>query len=179
MMNRKTVTVFAAAYAVATVFLVRQSLGAIAPTDSEIANIMTTVVQIEIDSAKLAKRTTENNEVRNFAANSLRDHKAESQEAWSVAKKLKLSLRSAKDSQVLLQEADANTANLRHLRGPAFDKAYVAHEVNYYQEVLNSLDNTLIPNARHAELQRLLTRTRPTVAARLVRAKNLMSDLNN
>lgn len=49
--------------------------------------------------------------------------------------------------------ADQNLANLKTLKGTAFDKAYVDHEVAYHEQVLDAMDKVLIPNAQSAELR--------------------------
>ena len=69
-------------------------------------------------------------------------------------------------------------ANLKKLKGEAFDKAYVDHEVAYHQQVLDALDKTLIPNASNAELKALLVKVRPAFVAHLDHAKMVQSSLS-
>jgi len=66
---------------------------------------------------------------------------------------------------------------LMQLRGAAFDKAYVDHEVAYHQAVLDAVDKTLIPNAKNAELKALLVKVRPAFVAHLEHAKHLQASL--
>ena len=54
-------------------------------------------------------------------------------------------------------------------KGEAFDRAYIAHEVDMHQNLLNALDQTLIPNAQNAELKTLLQGGRAKVQAHLAR----------
>ena len=61
--------------------------------------------------------------------------------------------------------------------GAGFDRAYIDHEVRYHQQVLDALDNTLIPGAQNAELKALLQQVRPNVAAHLERAKSIQTSL--
>jgi putative membrane protein len=68
-------------------------------------------------------------------------------------------------------------ASLKTLKGAAFDKAYIDHEVAYHQQVLDALDKTLIPNAQNAELKALLVKVRPAFVAHLDHAKQLQSSL--
>jgi putative membrane protein len=63
------------------------------------------------------------------------------------------------------------------LKGTAFDKAYVDHEVAYHAQVLEALDKTLIPGARNAELKALLVKVRPAFAAHLEHAKQIQKSL--
>ena len=66
---------------------------------------------------------------------------------------------------------------LQHASGPAFDKAYVDHEVAYHQQVIDALDKVLIPNAKNAELKALLVKVRPAFVAHLEHAKMLQASL--
>ena len=61
--------------------------------------------------------------------------------------------------------------------GEITDKAYVNHEVEYHQTVLDAVDKTLIPSAQNADLKALLVKVRPTFAAHLDHAKQLQSQL--
>jgi putative membrane protein len=80
-------------------------------------------------------------------------------------------------SQSLKSGGDQNVANLKGLKGTAFDKAYVDHEVAYHQQVIDAVDKTLIPNAKNAELKALLVKVRPAFVAHLEHAKTLQAAL--
>ena len=59
--------------------------------------------------------------------------------------KLKVTPEDNPTSQSLKAGGEKNVANLKTLKGAAFDKAYVDHEVAYHQQVLDAVDKTLIP----------------------------------
>ena len=80
-------------------------------------------------------------------------------------------------AQSLKKGGDENVAKLQTLKGPAFDKAYIDHEVTYHQVVIDALDKTLIPSAKHAELKALLVKVRPAFVAHLEHAKKLQASL--
>jgi putative membrane protein len=80
-------------------------------------------------------------------------------------------------SKSLKSGAQKNVANLKGLKGAAFDKAYVDHEVAYHQAVLDAIDKVLIPSAQNAELKDLITKVRPAIAAHLDHAKMIQSSL--
>jgi putative membrane protein len=63
------------------------------------------------------------------------------------------------------------------LKGAAFDKAYVDHEVAYHQQVIDAIDKTLIPSASNAELKALLVKVRPAFIAHLEHARHLQGTL--
>jgi acyl carrier protein len=67
---------------------------------------------------------------------------------------------------------------VKGLKGAAFDRAYVDHEVAYHQAVLDAVDKTLIPGAKNEELKALLVKTRPAFVAHLEHAKHVQSMLS-
>ena len=71
--------------------------------------------------------------------------------------------------------ATRTSPSLKTLKGAAFDKAYVDHEVAYHQQVIDALDKTLIPGATNEELKALLIKVRPAFVAHLEHAKRLQS----
>ena len=63
------------------------------------------------------------------------------------------------------------------MKGAAFDKAYIDHEVAYHQQVLDAIDKTLIPSAQNEELKALLVKVRPAFVAHLEHAKMVQASL--
>lgn len=74
--------------------------------------------------------------------------------------------------------ANRNVANLKSLSGAAFDKAYIANEVTYHQQVLDAVDKVLIPSAKNEELKALLVKVRPAFLAHLEHAKKVQASLH-
>ena len=70
-----------------------------------------------------------------------------------------------------------NVAHLKTLKGDAFDKAYIEHEIVYHQQVIDAMDKTLIPSASNAELKALLVKVRPAFVAHLEHAKQVQDEL--
>ena len=147
------------------------------PSDPQIAWIVVTADQIDIDAGKLAKSHTKNKEVSKFAQLMITDHTAVNKQAGALAKKLGVKPEDSPTSQSLKTGAAENTKNLKGLKGAAFDKAYVDHEVAYHQQVLDAIDKVLIPSAKNAELKNLIVKVRPAIAAHLDHAKMIQSDL--
>jgi putative membrane protein len=98
-------------------------------------------------------------------------------QATDLAKKLKVTPEASDTSRSLQKGGDDNIAALKKLKGAAFDKAYVDHEVAYHQAVLDALDKTLVPSADNAELKDLMVKVRPAFVAHLEHAKMLQSQL--
>ena len=91
--------------------------------------------------------------------------------------KLKVTPEDNPTSQSLKAGGEKNVANLKTLKGAAFDKAYVDHEVAYHQAVIDAVDKTLIPSAKNAELKALLVKVRPAFVAHLEHAKHIQASL--
>ena len=147
------------------------------PSDPQIAGIVVTANTIDIDAGKLAKSRTKNKEVSKFARQMITDHTAVNKQAGALAKKLKVKPEDSDTSKSLKAGAADNIKNLKSLKGAAFDKAYIDHEVAYHQAVLDAIDKVLIPNAQNAELKALIVKVRPAIAAHLEHAKMVQADL--
>jgi len=147
------------------------------PSDPQIAGIVVTANSIDVDAGKLAKSRTKNKEVSQFAQQMITDHTAVNKQAGALAKKLGVKPEDSDTSKSLKAGAADNIKNLKGLKGAAFDKAYVDHEVAYHQAVLDAIDKTLIPSAKNAELKDLIVKVRPAIAAHLDHAKMVQGDL--
>ena len=147
------------------------------PSDPQIAGIVVTANAIDIDAGELAKSHTKNKQVSEFAQLMITDHTAVNKQAGALAKKLGVKPEDSPTSQSLKTGAAENTKNLKGLKGAAFDKAYLDHEVAYHQQVLDAIDKVLIPSAKNAELKNLIVKVRPAIAAHLDHAKMIQSEL--
>lgn len=148
------------------------------PTDPQIAHIVVTANQIDIDAGKHAQSKASSKDVKAFAKQMVTDHTGVNKQAGELAKKLKLTPEDNPTSRNLKAAADDMEKQLKGMKGKDFDKAYVDNEVTFHQTVLDSIDKTLLPNAKNEELKNLITKTRPAIAAHLEHAKQLQSSLN-
>jgi putative membrane protein len=145
--------------------------------DAQIASIVVTANQVDIDAGKLATTMSTNAEVKKFGQLMIDDHTAVNKSATDLVTRLKVTPQDNPTSQSLKSEGDKNVAHLKTLEGAAFDKAYIDHEVAYHQQVIDAIDKTLIPGATNAELKALLVKVRPAFVAHLEHAKQLQSTL--
>ena len=126
------------------------------PTDPQIAAIVVTANQVDIDAGKLAVSKAQSKDVKEFAQLMITDHSGVNKSATELVTKLHVTPQSNPTSQSLQKGGDDNMAALTQLSGSVFDRAYVDHEVAYHQAVLDAVDATLIPSAQNAELKGLL-----------------------
>jgi putative membrane protein len=150
---------------------------AAAPNDAQIAHVAVTANSIDSAAGVMAKKNGSAKAVKDFAQTMITDHGAVNKQAVALATKLNVTPEDNDISRQLKSGADQSQANLQGLTGAAFDSAYIAHEVDYHQAVLDALDKTLVPGAQNAELKGLLEKVRPNIAAHLERAKSVQASL--
>lgn len=148
---------------------------AAAPSDPQIAAIVVTANQVDIDAGQLARSRSQSKEIQEFAQLMVTDHSGVNKAATELVQKLKVTPEPNATSDSLKKGGDENLANLRKLDGSRFDKAYVDHEVTYHQTVLDAMDRTLVPSAKNEELKALLVKVRPAFVAHLEHAKHLQA----
>ena len=148
-----------------------------APNDAQIAHIVVTANQVDIDAGQVATSMSTNADVKQFAQLMITDHTGVNKSAVDLATKLKVTPEDNPTSQSLKSGGEKNVANLKTLKGAAFDKAYIDNEVAYHQAVLDAVDKTLIPSAKNADLKALLVKVRPAFVAHLEHAKHIQSTL--
>ncbi len=145
--------------------------------DAEVADVVVTADNIDIDLARFAQTRSKNAEVLKFAGTMITDHSAVNAKATALAKKLGVTPENNAVSQSLLAGAKTARAALEPLQGAAFDQAYITREVAFHQAVLDALDTLLIPTTSNAELKQLLVSVRPAIAAHLAHAQMLQKSL--
>jgi putative membrane protein len=145
--------------------------------DAEVADVVVTADNIDIDLARFAESRSKNAEVLKFASTMVTDHSAVNAQAVALAKKLGVTPVDNAMSQSLLAGAKTARATLEPLQGAAFDRAYITREVAFHQAVLDALDKVLIPTTSNAELKQLLVSVRPAIAAHLAHAQMLQKSL--
>lgn len=144
-------------------------------TDAQIASIVVTANQVDIDAGNIAASRGTDAAIRDFGRQMVTGHTDVNKLATELVTKLRVVPADNPTSQALKAGGDKNLETLRSLTGTAFDKAYIAGEVAYHQQVLDALDKTLIPGAQNAELKALLVNVRPAFAAHLSHAKLLQA----
>jgi putative membrane protein len=141
--------------------------------DAQIAAIVVTANQVDIDAGALAAKVSTNAEVKKFANQMVTDHTGVNKAAVELVTKLMVTPQDNPTAQGLKEGGRKNIEKLKMLSGAAFDKAYIDNEVAYHTAVLAAVDSVLIPGARNAELKALLVKVRPAFVAHLEHAKHI------
>ncbi|MBS0422717.1 MAG: DUF4142 domain-containing protein [Proteobacteria bacterium] len=147
------------------------------PTDPQIAAIVVTANQVDVDAGNLALKHAQSKEVKEFAQLMVTDHSGVNKSATELVQRLHVTPEKSPTSESLQKGGDDNLAALKKVSGATFDKDYIAHEVAYHQAVLDAVDKTLIPSAHNADLKALLVKVRPAFVAHLEMAKQMQSKL--
>ena len=144
--------------------------------DPTIVAIFDAANTADIETGQLAAERGRSAKVREFGAMLARDHAQVRQQGRDLATKLGVmptppaNDRSARDHAAAMRR-------LRALRGAAFDRAFLAHEVAFHQSVIDAVQSTLLPAIRNAELKALVVKVAPAFEAHRAAAANLHEQL--
>lgn len=146
-------------------------------TDAQIAAVVVAANQVDIDAGKVAAEWGGSAEVKKFGKDMVRDHSAVNKSAVELVTKLKVTPEDNPTAMSLKKGGMENVATLKTLKGHAFDKAYIDHEVAYHEQVIDAVDKVLIPGAKNEELKALLVKVRPAFVSHLAHAKMLQTKM--
>lgn len=149
------------------------------PSDPQIAQIVQTANQIDIDTAKLALKKSNNPQVKDFANQMISDHEALMKSVADLAKKLNVTPQESDTSKQLKQQAEEETKKLKSLNGAAFNKEYASHEIAFHQAVIDAASKVLIPNAKNPELKSALEGAAPVLQGHKEHAQHLLQSLES
>ena len=155
--------------------LLASGASAQAVNDAQIAAIVVTANQVDIDAGKLAASMGSSSEVKKFGKDMVKDHTGVNKSAVDLVTKLKVTPEDNPTAMSLKKGGMDNVDSLKTMTGKAFDKAYIDHEVAYHEQVIEAMDKVLIPGATNAELKALLVKVRPAFVGHLAHAKHLQS----
>lgn len=130
----------------------------------------------DIETGKLGAERGNSNEVRQFGAMLARDHQMVRQQGRDLAKKLGVTPTPPADKSSARDHAAA-MHQLRELRGGAFDRAFLQHEVEFHRAVIAAMKSTLLPAITNQELRALVVKVAPAFEAHMVMAENLGKQL--
>ena len=145
--------------------------------DLQIAHAAYTADVIDINYAKLAIQKTRNPGVRRFAELMIRDHSAVNDGAGALLAKLNVKPQDNAFSQALNAGAATKTAELKALKGKAFDRAYAANELTYHQTVNHIVGDVWIPTVQNGEVKEFLTQALVTFRVHEDHAGHMVSAL--
>ena len=144
--------------------------------DPTIVAIFDAANTFDVETGELALVRSRSKAVRDLAQQFINDHKAVRQQGRDLARKLSVTPTPPKPFAL----AEAHAKAMKELRGKSgadFDRAYVTHEVNFHQAVLDAVKGTLLPAIKNAELKAFVEKVGPAFGGHLEAAKQLQTQL--
>lgn len=137
-------------------------------TDPQIAAVTDAVNTAEIEQARLAQSKSTNDKVQSFAGMMIEHH------GQAKRKQTTLGIAEAESPLSLKLAAKTHTTmeQLKQKSGSEFDRAYLKAQVEGHQDVLDAIDQQLLPHVQNAQLKAYLEELRPQVAEHLARAQS-------
>ena len=146
--------------------------------DSQIIAIVIAANQADLSIGHLVKSKSKDNEVSFFAQSMVSDHSINLKSVATLMTKLNIAPQDSPTSQNFIVKSMQNITSLNSLNQTEFNKTYINQEVIFHEQVLDTIDSLLIPNAKNAELRQLLDKIRPAFASHLNHAKRVREYLN-
>ncbi|WP_394844083.1 DUF4142 domain-containing protein [Pendulispora brunnea] len=132
----------------------------------------------EVDQAKLAQAKAKNPRVKQFAAMMVHDHLDADAKGYDIAKSLKLTPAESSIGMQLQSEGQRTLVELRSQSGADFDRSYMDAQVKAHKDVLNAIDQQLLPNAKNNEVRAHLQTVRTKVEGHLREAQSIQASLS-
>jgi putative membrane protein len=147
-----------------------------AMAQGDIASIVTTANEGEIQQGQAALGSASSADVRQFAQMMVNDHTAALSTARETFSRASVTPNENETSRTLRENSQRSITNLTGYRGAAFDRTYMQMQVDEHQWLLTNLDSVLIPSAR-GEVRTLLENQRAAVATHLQHARDILGRL--
>lgn len=146
-------------------------------SDQEIAEILKTVNDSEIDAAKAAKSRADHADVKQFARDMESAHEQNNKEAKNVFKKADMKPKNNDIAKNFKKDAKNQLSELKKKKGNDFDRAYLENQIAMHERVLSDLEGKYIPAAQNTDFKAFLENTKTHVQNHLDKAKQLQSAL--
>ena len=140
--------------------------------DATIVAIFDAANTADIETGSLAAERAHSQEVRDYGAMLVTDHKAVRQLGRDLAAKLGVTPTPPADDASAKAHAEAMTS-LRAKNGMAFDRAFLRHEIAFHQSVIDAINTTLLPAIKNRELKELVLKVAPAFEAHRAAAERL------
>ncbi len=141
--------------------------------DPTIVAIFDAANTYDMETGSLAVSKGHTKAVRDFGAMLVRDHRNVRKQGRDLAKSLNVTPTPPRNF-ALATAHRATMRNLRRLKGSAFDRAFLKHEVDYHNAVLDAVTHTLLPATQNAQVKDLETKVAPAFVAHRDAAQNLL-----
>jgi putative membrane protein len=143
-------------------------------TDGQIAKVAETVDSGEIEQAREVQKKAKSPQVKKLAARLIQHHTKSKQKRQTLAKREELKLEESPVCEQLAAKAEQNLESIKAASAPSeAERTFVDAQIAQHQEVLDLLDNRLIPSAVNADLKAQLEETRKMVESHIEEARKV------
>lgn len=163
-----------ASLTVAATALPSQQSPASALDDPAIVGIFDAANSWDIATGTLASKRASRADVREFGAMLVRAHTVVQGEGRDLATRLHVTPTPVSPDFPLRKDYEETMKRLASLSGPAFDRAFLEHEVSFHEAVINAIKTTLLPAIHDAELKALVVKVTPAFKSHLASAEALL-----
>jgi putative membrane protein len=143
--------------------------------DAAIVGIFDAANGWDIATGSLASKNSTRADIREFGDMLATVHKAVQQQGRDLAKRLGVTPTPVAKDFALAVAHEAAMKKLTPLKGAAFDKAFLEHEVAYHAAVIDAVTNTFLPAIKNAELKKFVQDLAPAFVAHKAKAEELLS----
>ncbi len=142
--------------------------------DPTIVAIFDAANTYDIETGSLAVTKGSTQAVRDFGKMLVRDHRNVRAQGRDLAKSLGVTPTPPKN--FALAKAHVKAMHLlKNKRGKAFDRAFLQHEVDFHNAVIDAVNTTLLPAIQNAQVKDLVTKVAPAFVAHRDAAQNLLN----
>lgn len=145
--------------------------------DTDIAGIVLTANQGEVDLGQLARSMATSAEVRRFAEMMVTGHLDAIQKHKDLVARTGMKTTETALRTQLRNAGVATGDSLRQRSGSDFDGAYIRTQIDMHQWLLDALDKSLIPASKNGALRSYLNEVRDSVATHLSEARKIESSM--
>jgi putative membrane protein len=146
--------------------------------DATIVAIFDGANSADIETAGLGAEKATDPKVREIARNFVRDHTKVRQMGRDLAAKLGVTPTPPANDHSAADLAKT-MKQLKALKGTAFDKAFLDHEIAFHQAVIDAVNTTLMPAIQNDELKAFVKSVAPAFAGHLAGAKHLREQMGS
>lgn len=142
--------------------------------DPTIVAIFDAANTYDVETGSLAAKKGQSVAVREFGTMLARDHQNVQAQGRELAKSLNVTPTPPRDFALATAHAEAMTS-LETQNGAAFDRAFLQHEVDFHNAVIDAVTKTLLPAIQNAQVKELVTKVAPAFVAHRDAAQNLLN----
>jgi putative membrane protein len=143
--------------------------------DPTIVAIFDAANTYDMETGSLAAKKGQSSAVRDFGKMLVRDHRNVRTQGRDLARSLNVTPTAPRDFPLAKAHAEA-MRSLQKARGRAFDRAFLQHEVDFHNAVIDAVTNTLLPAIQNAQVKDLVTMVAPAFVAHRDKAQSLLKE---